>query len=137
MKYIKTFESFSPVNEEEEFLKKFLTGESAYKETAEFLDSDSEEAKKVKEIYSEIKKQAEEDGEFKDGKVQLSAKNERDPFYLQRMKAITNLGKKWGDANKMDPKFFGYSQIKTVLEKDFDRYFRGGAELPGTKGPIK
>lgn len=119
MKYIKTFESFSS-EESNESIKDWFSGKSAYNETIEFLESGSAEAEEVLKIYKEIKD---------------SGKGERDPENLERMQRISSLGAKWAKANEMEPGFYLYSQVKTVLEKDFDRYFHGGPELPGTKGP--
>ena len=109
MKHIKKFENFE-INEEILGFGKGA-GEKAYQLTANFLEGDSNEAKEVKDLYNKIKE---------------SGKPERDPENLRTMQKITAIGAKWANANKMDSRDYSYSQIKTVLEKDWDRFFKGG-----------
>lgn len=114
MKYLKTFESFNdPVNEELFGLGK----KDAYKRTVEFLEGDSEEAKKVKEIYE------------KNFKGKSSSDIRKDKNLLGLIQQITRIGAKWANDNKMEAKDYSFKQIQTVLEEDFDRKFRGGPNL--------
>lgn len=113
MKHLKKFESFS-VDQTNEGIKDIFSGKSAYKRTVEFIESDSEEAKQIVALYKEIKD---------------SGKNEKDPENLERMKKITALGQQWAKANKMDVQDYAYSSIRTVLEEDFQRKFKGGPNL--------
>jgi hypothetical protein len=118
MKHLKKFESFSPINEEEG-LKDFFKGadEKAYKKTVDFINGDSEEAKKIKELYKGVERD-------KDGKALAeSAKNK------QIVKDITRLGVSWASKNRMDSADYTYKQIDTVMQKDFSRAFKGGANL--------
>lgn len=110
MKHLKRFESFSDENTNEGW----FSGKDAYKRTVEFLDGDSEEAKQIKAIYKEIKD---------------SGKSDRDTENLERMKKITAIGQQWAKANKMDVQDYAYSSIRTVLEEDFQRKFKGGPDL--------
>lgn len=132
MKYIKTFESFSPVNEEEEAfsIKKLISGESAYKSTINFLNDKNTKAKfggsdvvisdKVKELWQQIKD---------------SKKSERDPSNLKIIQSITSLGKSWAEQNKKTKteNEYGYNAVDTVMKSDYGRDYRGGGELHGTK----
>ena len=120
MKHLKTFESFNePVNEEllgfGKKDKKSKKG-SAYKRTIEFLKGDSDEAKKIKEIYKE-KFEGKSDSDI-----------QKDRSLLGFMKQITRLGAKWAKDNKMDAADYTFKQIQTVMREDFDRPFRGGAD---------
>jgi len=107
MKYLKTFENYDQNINEEIFGMK-SADEKAYKRTTEFLEGDSEEAKKVKEIYKSMK----ESGKANDTNI---------------WKQITLLGSQWASKNKMEAKDYAFSQIRTVLEKEFDRFFKGGS----------
>jgi len=113
MKYLKKFESFSG-EETNEGIGDFFSGKGAYKRTVEFIDGDSEESKQIKEIYKEIKD---------------SKKSETDPENKSRMIKITALGQQWAKANKMDAQDYAYSSIRTVLEEDYARRFKGGPDL--------
>jgi hypothetical protein len=114
MKHLKTFENFNkPVNEELFGLGK----KDAYKRTIEFLEGDSEEAKKVKEIYEK---------NFK-GKSDSDIRKDRNLLGL--MQQITALGAKWANKNKMEAKDYTFKQVQTVLEENFDRKFKGGPNL--------
>lgn len=110
MKHLKRFESFSTESTNEGW----FSGKDAYKRTVEFLEGDSEESKQIKATYKEIKD---------------SGKPDRDPENLERMKKITAIGQKWAKANKMDVQDYAYSSIRTVLEEDFQRKFKGGPDL--------
>ena len=110
MKHLKTFENYNQsINEEFFGLKS--ADEKAYKNTATFLNGDSEEAKKVKELFKKMKP------------------DENTPIKLDNnlMKQITVLGAQWANKNKMIEKDYTFSQIKTVLEKEFGRNFKGGS----------
>lgn len=111
MKHLKRFESFSTPEETNEGIRDIFSGKSAYKRTVEFIDGDSAEAKEIKNIYKEIKD---------------SGKPETDPVNRSRMIKITSLGQKWANANNMEAKDYAYSSIKTVLEEDYSRKFKGG-----------
>lgn len=114
------FESIElPTEEEinEIFGKKKDKGKSAYKNTAKFVEGDSEEAKKVKEHYDKYLK-GKEDSEIK-----------KDSKLLKIMQHITQLGAKWAKENKMEPKDYSFKQIRTVLEGDYDRVFTGGTDV--------
>jgi hypothetical protein len=118
MKYLKTFESFSG-EETNEGLGDLISGKSAYKRTVEFIEGGkekkpSEEAKQILAIYKEIRD---------------SKKPETDAENKTRMQKITALGQQWAKANKMDVKDYAYSSIRTVLEEDYNRKFKGGPDL--------
>jgi peptide methionine sulfoxide reductase MsrA len=89
----------------------------AYKNTIEFVEGDSEEAKKITELYDKYLK-GKDDNEIR-----------KSPQLLKVMQHITALGAKWAKANKMEPKDYSFKQIKTVIEKDFDRKFTGGVNV--------
>jgi len=114
MKHLKTFESFQePVNEEIFGLGK----KDAYKRTVEFLEGDSKEAKEIKDLYDKYLK-GKSESEIEDS-----------PRSMGVMKRITQLGTKWAKENKMDSKNYSYKQIRTVLEEDYGRKFKGGPDL--------
>ena len=129
MKNIKRFEDFVSESYEmknEKFFgfgkdkgekKKRPSGSGAYKNTIEFLEGDSDEAKKVMEYYNEYIK-GKEDSELR-----------KDSVALRVIAQITRLGAKWAKDNKMTPKDYNYSNIRTVLEEKFDRKFHGGGDL--------
>lgn len=117
MKHLKKFESFSVPVETNEGIGDIFSGKAAYKRTVEFLDGGSEEAKEIKNIYKEIKDSVQK------GDKEFSDENK------DRMKRITSIGAKWANANKMEAKDYAYSSIKTVLEEDYQRKFKGGPDL--------
>lgn len=100
---------------EEIFGKK--SKKKAYQNTAEFVEGDSEEAKKAKELYDKHLK-GKDDSEIR-----------KDKNLLKVMQHITKLGAKWAKENKMEPKDYSFKQIKTVLEGDYDRAFTGGTDV--------
>jgi len=116
MKYLKTFETFE-INEEI-----FGFGKSAekkaYQRTIDFLEGNSPESKKVKELYEELKS---------------SGKEDRDPQSLRIMQEISRIGNIWANKMKLDSKDYAFSQIKTVLEGDWSRFFKGGGGLSSGK----
>jgi hypothetical protein len=113
MKYLKTFENYNQGINEEIFGIGKSADEKAYKLTADFLNGDSEEAKKVKELFKKMKP------------------DEKTPIKIDTniMKQITLLGSQWANKNKMEAKDYAFSQIRTVLEKDFSRIFKGGVDV--------
>lgn len=98
----------------EEGIKDFMSGKSAYKAQAKFLEGSSDEAKKVKKLYSEIVK---------------SKKKLSDPEVKQKALNITKLGAMFARKNKLIEKDYSYSQLKTVLDENYSRAFKGGANL--------
>lgn len=89
----------------------------AYQNTVEFVEGDSEEAKKAKELYEKHLK-GKDDSEIR-----------KDRNLLKIMQHITKLGAKWAKENKMEPKDYSFKQIRTVLEGDYDRAFTGGTDV--------
>lgn len=104
---------------EESFFKRKgkKSGSSAYKNTIDFIEGDSEEAKKIKDYYDKyLKDKSDSDIKNNNGLLKLIG-------------IINNLGAKWAKANKMDSRDYTFKQIRTVLEGDFDRKFTGGTNV--------
>lgn len=125
MKHLKKFENFNePVNED---LFGFLSlkDKSAYNYLIEFLEGDSEEAKKIKEIYEKnfVGKSNDEIG--------------KDKNLLDLMQKITRMGAKWAIVNKKTQKDYTFKQIQTVMEENFSRKFRGGGASSNVVGESK
>lgn len=115
MKHLKTFESFSSINEEEELftaVKDMLSGKSAYKTTIAYLDSKSKEAEEAIKIWQEIKDSG------KPAKEQLD-----------KVDRINRLGRKWAEANKMDGNDYDYNHVDLVMKGDWGRKYHGGPNL--------
>lgn len=127
-KYLDNFDKFYDsykndleINEKSLFKKnkdKKKSGASQYQNVIDFLEGDSEEAKKIKKLYEdEIK-----------GKSNSELK--KDKRALKAMQIISQIGAKWAKENKMaQTKDFSFKQIRTVLEGDFDRKFSGGTNV--------
>lgn len=118
MKHLKTFENFSKDTytdlEKVDEIFGFGKKGSAYQRTIDFVEGDSDEAKEVIELYNKFLK----------GKKESELRG--NPQALKVMKAITKIGMKYAKENKLDSQDYTYKQIRTVLEKDFDRKFKGG-----------
>ena len=115
MKYLKTFESFSPINEEEEFIsavKDMISGKSAYKTTIKYLESKSKEAEEVIKIYKEIQDSG------KPAKQQLD-----------KVDRINRLGRMWAEANKMEGNDYDYNHVDTVMKGEWGRKYHGGPNV--------
>ena len=124
LKHLKKFEAFdieSDIENKNESIfrrKDKDSGKSAYKNVADFIEGDSEEAKKIKSYYDKYIKGL-SDSEIKNS-----------PRAKGVMKQITSLGQKWARENKMaQPKDFSFKQIRTVLEGDYERGFKGGTDV--------
>ncbi len=89
-----------------------LTDKSAYKAQIAFLDGDSEEAKQITQLFKTI--------------IDDQGKVKNDAAVAQK---ITRLGDIWARKNKMIGKDYNFSMLKTVMESDYGRKFRGGKNL--------
>lgn len=115
MKYLKTFESFSPINEEEEFIsavKDMISGKSAYKTTIKYLESKSKEAEEAIKLYKEI---------------QDSGKPAKEQ--LDKVNRINRLGRLWAEANKMEGNDYDYKHVETVMKSEWGRKYTGGINV--------
>jgi len=123
MKYLKTFESFSPINEEEEFIsavKDMISGKSAYKTTIKYLESKSKEAEEVIKIYKEIHDSGED--------PMKSAKHK--DLHRDKVDRINSLGNMW--ASKHSPHadieelvYYHYDAVDTVMKDKWGRKYHG------------
>lgn len=111
-----TFENEMDNEEVLEFFGK-KSSKKAYQRTVDFIEGNSEEAKKIKELYENHLK-GKDDSEIR-----------KDKNLLKVMQHITALGAKWAKANKMEAADYSFKQIRTVLEGDFDRKFTGGTNV--------
>jgi hypothetical protein len=101
MKYIKTFENFSPINEEEEGIKKFFTGHDSKEarekaeadfnkfisECEDYIKSNPEKAKNLVFKKDQLEKAAKEDN-YKGG-TRLVKSNKDGKTYVTYKKGIT------------------------------------------------
>lgn len=112
MKYLKTFESFSPINEEEEiigWMKDVVSGKSAYKTTIAYLESKSKESEEAIKIYKEIQDSGKPAGQ-----------------QLDKVDRINRLGRMWAEANKMEGNDYDYKHVETVMKSEWGRKYHGG-----------
>lgn len=119
MKYLKTFESFSPINEEEEFIsavKDMISGKSAYKTTIKYLESKSKEAEEAIKLYKEIQDS---------GKPAL----DKPSGNYEKLDRINRLGRMWAEANKMEGNDYDYKHVETVMKSEWGRKYTGGINV--------